>query len=694
MKDQALTISPLLWETLAILLLPMLSFLILYIIKWKGKLAGSIYSVLLGCTAILSIHVLLSSYHSEPIHWSVNWFSLSENMNFTAGILLNQETAIMLVIVSVISLIVGLYSIYYMLDDADNNKYFRHLGLFVFSMIGIVISSNLLIMFTFWELVGLSSYLLINHWYVRREANMAATKAFLVNRVGDAAFLIAIAIAWGQFETLELPELYTGMKESAILSDEWISSNNRLPSFFLPLFGFCLFLGASGKSAQFPFQAWLPDAMAGPTPVSALIHAATMVAAGVFLIARVFPLLAIDIMTFMAIAGGITAFMGAVAAMTQYDIKKVLAYSTISQLGYMVMGMGVGAYSASLFHLFTHAFFKAGLFLAAGSVIYGMHVLSEKTAGHFDPQDMRKMGGLKKHMPLTFWCFLILSLALAGIPFFSGFLSKEAIMSGSFAWAEARSNGAFSFYYLIPYAAMVTVALTAYYMARQIYLVFISESRFQVSGKIQFEPPWMMRVMVLILSLMSLGLIWSFNPFSLYDSWFFTHLEVPSVVVPGFPQDLQPVLIDLSRKNHLMISLVSSAMIIAGFLLAWYRYHKSVKFGQIKLGWFVRLSFNNWWLDVVYSRAIVMPVVAVAGFASKVDRKIIDGFIDNSAIVGVVFAKVAGWFDRAVVDGIVHLMASISKFGGDFFRAVQGGNIQRYVAAAVIFMVILFWLII
>lgn len=694
MMEEANSISLLFWETLAILMLPFLSFLILCVIPGKRKVAGTIFSILLSFTVILSIHILLLTYDSEPAHWSINWFSLSENVHFTAGILLNQETAIMLVIVSMISLIVGLYSIYYMQDDADSTKYFRHLGLFVFSMMGIVISSNLLIMFIFWELVGLSSYLLINHWYVRREANMAATKAFLVNRVGDAAFLIAIAIAWAQFETLELPGLYAGMKESTILSGEWISANQRMPSFFLPLFGFCLFLGASGKSAQFPFQAWLPDAMAGPTPVSALIHAATMVAAGVFLIARVFPLLAMDVMTFMAITGSVTAFMGAVAAMSQNDIKKVLAYSTISQLGYMVMGMGVGAYDASLFHLFTHAFFKAGLFLAAGSVIFGMHTLSHKTGVYFDTQDMRKMGGLKKYMPLTFWCFLILSLALAGIPFFSGFLSKEAIMSGSFAWAEARSNGTFSIYYLIPYGALITVALTAYYMARQVYLVFLGESRFQTSREVHFEPPWMMRVMVLILSLMSLGLIWSFNPFNLYDSWFFTHLMVPAVVVPDFPLDLQPILIDLSRKNHLMISLVSSSMIFAGFFLAWYRYRTSANFGQVKAGWFVKLSFNNWWLDVVYTRVIVTPVIAVAGLASRFDRTVIDGVIDRGAIAGIVIAKVFGWFDRAVVDGIVHLMAAISKFGGDLFRSVQGGNIQRYVAAAVILMIILFWLII
>jgi NADH-quinone oxidoreductase subunit L len=694
MTEAAGSISPLVWESIAILLLPLVSFVIIYMVGRKhASVTGYIFTFFVLLAALFSIHILFSSWTSVGLYTTVDWFSLSPDLTFTAGILLNQESAIMLVIVTVISLMVGLYSMVYMKDDPDYHKYFGHLGLFVFSMLGIVISSNLLVLFIFWELVGLSSYLLINHWYQKREAASASTKAFLVNRVGDAAFLLALGIAWTQFRTLELPELYSGMQASQILNGEWIAGTNHLPVLFLTLMGILFFVGAAGKSAQFPFQAWLPDAMAGPTPVSALIHAATMVAAGVFLVARIFPLLTLDVMTLMAFVGGITAFMGAVAALTQYDIKKVLAYSTISQLGYMIMGMGVGAYNASLFHLFTHAFFKAGLFLAAGAVIYGMHKVYHVSNNQSDAQDMRGMGGLRKHMPVTFYSFIILSLALAGIPFFSGFLSKEAIMSGSFAWATAMSDDSPSLFHLVPYTALVTVALTAFYMARQVYLIFFGQPRWLTEHHVSMEPPVSMRAIVMILAVMSLGLLWSFNPFSLYDSWFYNHLLVPAVRVPDFPVTLQPLLVELSRSNHAFISILSSVMILLGFGLALTRYLASRKLGLINTGWFARLSYNNWWLDTLYFKGIVKPVMVLGTTASYIDRKVIDTVIDKSVVAGVIFAKVTGWVDRAVVDGFVHLIASLSKLVGDIFRSVQGGNVQRYVAAAVIIMILLFWLI-
>ncbi len=690
--NEATIISPEFIEALLMLVLPLAAFLGLNILPQRmAAVSGKLVSLVFLIVFLLSVHLIWMRWGMDTIEYQLTWFYLSGTVHFAAGILLDMKTVIMLVVVSVISLLVSLFSISYMHNDQDERRYFANLGLFVFSMIGIVISNNLLQLFCFWELVGLSSYLLINHWYRTGNPPKAATKAFVVNRVGDAAFLIGIGIAWTMFDSLSLTDLYSGMESSHLEAGIWMAGDKEMPGIWLSVLGICLFLGAAGKSAQFPFQAWLPDAMAGPTPVSALIHAATMVAAGVFLLARVFPLLSLEAMTFIAVTGAITAFMGAVAAMTQNDIKKVLAFSTISQLGYMVMGMGVGAYDASLFHLFTHAFFKAGLFLAAGAVIHAMHDLL-KGDHHRDPQDMRNMGGLRKQLPVIFICYVILSLALVGIPFFSGFLSKEAIMSGSFAWADARSGGGMSFYHLVPYTGMVTVALTAYYMGRQVYLVFLGQpATDRVAGK--FSLQWLMTAPVVILSLLSIGLIWSFNPLSFQNSWFFTNLIVPVIQVPGYPAGLQPLIVELSENNHLLVFILSSAMIITGLGLAFLRYRNGIPEQNRAGNWFYNLSSGNWWMDNLYYDGVAGPVKYLAGRTYAMDRKVIDSLLNYLVVSGVLFSKMTGWFDRNIVDGLVHLVAAAGKTTGSIFRSVQGGNVQRYVAAAILLMIVLFWLI-
>ncbi len=684
-------ISPFMLEALLLLILPLLAFgLILLLPKRYNNRSGQVFSLIMVLVTCLSLHLFLTLLDQPAMYARFDWFSAGDKP-FQAGVLLNNETLIMLVVVSLIATLVGIFSISYMQGDKDEKKYFAHLGLFVFSMLGIVLSSNLLVLFAFWELVGLSSYLLINHWYGGEIPPRAAGKAFVVNRIGDAGFLLGIALAWAAFGTLELPGLYIEMQSSVLQNADWITPGGTFSGLLLPALGICLFLGAAGKSAQFPLQAWLPDAMAGPTPVSALIHAATMVAAGVFLLARIFPLLSAEAMTLIAITGAVTAFMGAVAAMTQNDIKKVLAFSTISQLGYMVMGMGVGAYDAALFHLFTHAFFKAGLFLAAGAVIHAMHELLP-SGTTTDAQDMRNMGGLKSYMPVIFWSFVLLALALSGIPFFSGALSKEAILSGSFAWADAVGGEVLSWYHIVPFLGMVTVALTAYYMGRQVYLVFLGSPRFTSERK-KYLVPVSMWLPVGILALMSVGLIWSFNPFSYESSWFFTRLSTPGIMVPGFPVGLQPLLVELSGANHVLVFSLSSAMILVGLGIAFARYRKGLKvIGQAR-GVFFNLSYHNWWLDSLYQRGVVVPVQRLASLTTFTDRKILDGFINKSAVAGVIFAKAVAWFDRNIVDGMVHLGAWLSKRAGDVFRSVQGGNVQRYIAAAILVMIILFWLI-
>ncbi len=413
-----------------------------------------------GLSFLLAVTVLLNTWPDDVYSWSVNWFTVG-NYTFTIQLLIDKLSAAMLVVVSFISLLVQIYSTEYMKGDKQYSRYFAYLGLFTFSMFCIVLSGNLLLLYIGWELVGLSSYLLIGFWRERTDAALASRNAFVINRIGDTGFLLGIIILFTQFNTLDLSTLTSGS----------ISVDS---SFWMTVAGIGLFCGCIAKSAQFPLQIWLPGAMAGPTPVSALIHAATMVAAGVFLLARVFPLLNSDVLTIIAITGAITAFMGAVAALFQTDIKRLLAFSTISQLGYMVMGMGVGAYGPALFHLFTHAFFKACLFLSAGAVIHALHTVEHELHLHFDTQDMRLMGGLRRKMPFTFICYLVAGLSLAGLPFFSGFLSKDAILTGALSWAESKNH---FLWYIIPDIGFISALLTAMYVGRQLLLIFDGEFR-------------------------------------------------------------------------------------------------------------------------------------------------------------------------------------------------------------------------
>ena len=403
--------------TLLVFLLCLLSALLSGVVL-KGVWAGRISTAIVGIATVISCFLFMRIWPDRVENYGFTWIDLPGlDLAFSLSFWLNNIAVLLLCIVTFVSFLVHLYSLEYMKGEKGFARYYSFLGLFTLSMVGIVLADSLLTIFIFWELVGFSSYLLIGFWYNKESAAKASLKAFLVNRIGDAGFLIALMIIWSKAGTFNLIELKT------ILS---ISQ----PDVWWTIAGFGVLSGVIGKSAQFPLQIWLPDAMEGPTPVSALIHAATMVAAGIYLLARIYVLFDPVVLDVIAVIGALTAFMGAVAALTQTDIKRVLAFSTISQLGYMVLGMGVGAYGAALFHLTTHAFFKACLFLSAGAIIHALHE-AQKDGNHFDAQDMRFMGGLRKKMPITFAAFSISALALAGVPFFSGFLSKDAILNGS-----------------------------------------------------------------------------------------------------------------------------------------------------------------------------------------------------------------------------------------------------------------------
>ncbi|MFN6944732.1 MAG: NADH-quinone oxidoreductase subunit L, partial [Cytophagaceae bacterium] len=533
---------------LVVLLLPLISFFFLFFFANKIPRKGDwLATGVMGLTFLLSLYLLFMVLSGEEHILRVPWFKLDLMQGerwFSASMLIDRVVALLVVIVTFVSLLVHLYSMDYMRGKRNYGRYFPYLGVFTSSMLGILMSDNLLVTFFCWELVGFSSYLLIGFWFDKESAIKASKKAFLFNRIGDTGFLLAILAIFAAFGTFEL----------SIIKDHILHEGIDISGIYFTLAGLGIFMGCVGKSAQFPLQVWLPHAMEGPTPVSALIHAATMVAAGIYLLAKTFVLLNMDVLTIIAFIGAITAVVGALPALVQNDIKKVLAYSTISQLGYMVMAMGVQAYEASLFHLITHAFFKACLFLSAGAVIHAMHeikhhMFDQRNYNDFDAQDMRLMGGFYKRIPLVFSAYLISALSLIGIPLFSGFLSKDAILEATWNWAAQQDS---SFLYIIPVMAFFTVFVTAFYMIRQMLMVFFgdfklghiypeAQNAFNEEGHV--SP--LMKAPLLLLSFLSLGFVFSLNPFSNTTTWLLNWLKAPyatiqSTTVAGL-HDIVPV---------------------------------------------------------------------------------------------------------------------------------------------------------
>jgi NADH-quinone oxidoreductase subunit L len=468
------------------------------------------------CLAIAMFVMMLFLYEpGAKVEKSFEWFNLGQ-LSVKIGVLIDNVTVIMLLVVALVSGLVHLYSVGYMKDDPRYSRYFGYLSLFTFSMNGIILSNNLLSIYMFWELVGLSSYLLIGFWFEKDSAADASKKAFLVNRVGDIGMFIGIMLFFTATGSFLFSDIFAGVAAGA------------LPLPVLTVAGLCLFAGAIGKSAQVPLHVWLPDAMEGPTPVSALIHAATMVAAGVYLTFRMFPLFTPEALTVIAYVGGITAIFAAIIAVTQNDIKRVLAYSTVSQLGYMVMAIGTGAYVAGFFHLTTHAAFKAALFLCSGSVIHAMHHAYHKLGDHdSDPQDMRNMGGMKSKMKITFLTMFMATLALSGVPFMSGFLSKDAILAGTLSFATHHPE-----HFLLPLFGFGAALLTAFYMFRLIFMTFYGKPAKQEVLDNIHESPATMTTPLIVLATLSIFIVYTLpyiNPFS--DHGWFTDLIVATILL-------------------------------------------------------------------------------------------------------------------------------------------------------------------
>lgn len=643
-------------------ILPLFSFVFILSSK-KGGGANFALSAI-SLSFLLSMYLFSQIWNAAPEHKQFSWFLIGK-VQFYAGILLNNLSVLMMALVSGISVLVHIYSREYMKNDPNIHRYWAYLGLFCFSMLGLVISDSLLLIYLFWELVGFSSYLLIGFWFSKHAASQAAKKAFIINRIGDLGFLTGILIIYTQFQTLDLVRLFGDggvISTASIENGFWISGSQQMPAIWLSIAGFAFFFGAMAKSAQFPLHTWLPDAMEGPTSVSSLIHAATMVAAGVFLIARIYPVfdpLVLDIMVWI---GAFTAFMAATIALTQNDIKRILAYSTISQLGFMVMALGIGAYSESIFHLTTHAFFKCLLFLAAGSVIHQLHHYCEKNSHVFDHQDIRMMGGLRKRMPFAFFGMCLASAALVGLPLTSGFLSKDSILIRTFEWTATREG----VFVILPWLLVLTSWLTAFYTFRLIFKVFFGESREIKADKLGHinDSPAQMTYVLLILSFFCTFIVFAFNPASFESSWLWKGFEVSMVREIRVFHWLVPLILNFGSFVFIFIS---------------YRIYVLDKGPQLKkITWLYHISNREWFFNQIYSFMFIRSVERLSLISYRFDRTVIDGLVISMATLTKIISSITDWFDRRIIDGLVNACASLSRYIGRFFRNFQSGRLQHY----------------
>ncbi|MHB0877560.1 MAG: NADH-quinone oxidoreductase subunit L [Anaerolineae bacterium] len=600
----------------------------------------------------------------------------TETLNL--GFMVDPLTGLMLFMVPFLCLLIFIYSRGYMAGDPRYSRYFAYVSLFATGMLGLIVSDNLLFLFVFWEIMGLCSYLLISFWFERPSAYKAGLKAFLTTRVGDTLLLLGLIFLYSRTGTLTFSEIFapeslTGLAEASV-SLPLLGAAPVAAVIALLIFG-----GAVGKSAQFPLHVWLPDAMEGPTPVSALIHAATMVSAGVYLVARMFPLFAAvaegnnAAMNTVAFIGAFTALFAATIAVAQNDIKRVLAFSTISQLGYMMAALGIGAYVGGVFHLVTHAFFKALLFLGSGAVIVGAH----------HEQDMMKMGGLKSRMPLTFWTFLMGTLALSGVFPWAGFWSKDEIL------ADAFHSGHWAVYVVLSLAAF----LTAFYMGRQVSLTFLGKPRShhaEEAGKapaLMGVPLAILAVFATVLGLAGvpesfpvLGPLLGSNPFHRYVA--------PMLEATGHAAEALPV-------NWAVMG-ISLLLSLAGLAAGWLIYgRRPLAAGtadplRAALGPVYPVLENRYYVDELYHLVIVRPTLWLAQFLANVDAKwVIDPFVNLVGRANAALAELSSRFDSRIIDGAVIGVGAAARAGGRALRQVQTGLVQDYLLVAVTTVVLL-----
>jgi NADH-quinone oxidoreductase subunit L len=669
--------------------------------KWGEKVTGTVASLAVGLAFVVSV---LQFIGLKQVHFEAQIVKFAEWLHIGDFYLpwefrVDTLSVIMMLVVSGVGLLIHIYSTGYMHfdvrykeDPKSYARFFIYMNLFIAMMMILVSGNNYLMLFVGWEGVGLCSYLLIGFWFNRNpdatigdKNSQAAKKAFIANRVGDFGFLMAMFLTFWHFGSLTFDKVFIGVADYS--GPEWL---------IWAIAGFML-LGVTGKSAQIPLYVWLPDAMAGPTPVSALIHAATMVTAGVYLITRSAPIFSAlpEVQNLVAWVGAATAIFAATIAVAQYDIKRVLAFSTVSQLGFMVAAVGMGAYTAGMFHLMTHAFFKALLFLGSGSVILaverGHHPLVETGDAdghdhhqhddkhddeHFDPQDMRFMGGLRKKIPWTFWTYIMGTLALAGIPIWAGFWSKDEIL----AEAIHLNPGV---YWILVAAAF----LTAFYMGRQIWLVFFGESRHSASEKAK-ESPWTMLVPLVILAGLSvLGgfMNWPFEGGHKFGHWLEATLESSLGHVEAAPE------------FNLTVALSATGLAFIAIFISWLIYgRKPLKSGEKDplakaFGPVFKLMHNKWYIDEIYDFLILTPYQKLAGFlAQTLDEKIWHDWFHEKGIrdnFQRLTKFLANPIDLGIIDGISKFLAKFSERSAGILSNMQTGFVRNY-ALSVLFGVV------
>ncbi|MBC8514766.1 NADH-quinone oxidoreductase subunit L [bacterium] len=633
-----------------LILIPLIPFLAFGLIApftrlWKERTA-LLSTIAMGVSTLLAISVFVRKVGGETLTWSqADWLDLGHT-TLGMGLQADGLTSMMLLVVTIVSLCVHVYSVGYMdkggkyFGHPEKNfpRYFGYLAVFTSAMLAMVLSDNLILVFAGWEVMGLASYLLIGFWFDKDSAANASKKAFLTTKVGDVSLLLGVLTLYGLTHSFEIAQI----KAFAQTSD-----GNGI----LAVAGLLIFGGAMGKSAQFFLHVWLPDAMEGPTPASSLIHAATMVAAGVYLVARLHFLFEAPVpATVVTYIGAFTALFAASIAVAQWDIKRVLAFSTISQLGYMIAGLGAGSVAAGIFHLFTHAFFKALLFMAAGAIIHSVHT-----------NDMREMGGLRKFMPATFLLFLVGTLALSGIPPFSGFFSKDEILLAT--WNAGQSMG------MAPWVMLTLAAgLTAFYMFRVVYLTFFGAYRGKGHPKktpsIMVGPMGLLGALCIIPALIGIPGLWAKT-----GNWA-AHFIEPHAHHHG----LNP-----------LVASISILVAVGGILWAKRIFLPRTVSGNVTKGFFEerapalwRALENRLYVDEALQWAFVRPASAVAEGVALFDRKVVDGIVNLVGKVGVGISEISAFFDRVVVDGLVNLSGWITKRLGEGVRRYQTGFATGY----------------
>ena len=619
-------------------------------------------------------------------------------------------SAIMFVMVTFIATLVHIYSMGYMAEDKRYPRFFTYLSLFCFSMLALLVSANIFMVFMCWELVGVCSFLLIGFWYEEKKNADAANKAFIANRVGDVGMLLGLGLIWSYLGTFNIQEINGGLRDSngalhargpdksevalvdpatgKDLIEPGTATRRMIPVWALTLAGLGIFAGCVGKSAQFPLHVWLPDAMAGPTPVSALIHAATMVAAGVYLVGRFFPLFTADVLLYIAYTGGITLFIGATIAMVQTDYKKVLAYSTVSQLGFMMLGLGVGGWAAGLFHLITHAFFKALLFLGAGSIYHAVHTY-----------DMGALGGLKRKMPITRLTMLAGTLAIAGVPLFSGFYSKDAILGTALFFVREHPQHLALF--ILP---AVGALITAFYMFRMYFLVFEGTPRpapadahghghghgdhGHAQGSVvdhAHESGWRMALPLILLAVPAVvvGYPITILPFFGYEP------VLEHMLAYGEP--IRAVELGAAKWWAMGGSVLIATTGIA-FAALYYSPRRKLDpaIAMSRYGGLYRFFVNKWYFDELYSFLLIRPTMALARAVSRGDKRYVDGLVNGAGSFTVGLSRFEGLFDKFAVDGLVTLVGKGIYLVGDKGRQIQTGRLRTYLLVLAVGVVALF----